>query len=227
MTPETPILLLGGAGFPTWIWDEVRAALPVESVAAVYPRQAGYGPAEYAHEILERAAWPEFVVVAHSIGGVVARAMLDQGADRIAGLLAIAATVPEPGASFLQSLPVPQRWIMTAVLRTVGTRPPDAAIRRVLGRGLEPAVIERLVADFVPEPLALYRRSAGSAPLPARSRYIVTTDDPDTPRNRQEVFAKGFASTREIATAHVPMLQDPAGLVALIDEFRQNPAPRR
>lgn len=226
-TSESPILFLSGAGFPAWIWDEVRALLPVESAVASYPRGKDDGPAEYAERILADTPWPEFVLVAHSIGGVVARALLDAAPDRIAGLLAIAATVPETGESFLQAQPVPQRWLLTAVLRLAGTKPPDAAIRSVLGRGLPEPTVARLVAEFTPEPLGLYRRPAGRAPLPGRSRYIVTTEDPDTPRQRQEVFAKGFGSTREIATGHVPMLQDPEGLAALIDAFRLEAGPAR
>jgi pimeloyl-ACP methyl ester carboxylesterase len=226
-TSETPILFLSGAGFPSWVWDEVRAALPVPTAVASYPREKNNGPGAYAERILADVAWPEFLVVAHSIGGVVARAMLDLAPERIVGLIAIAATVPEPGESFLQAQPVPQRWVLTAVLRLVGTRPPDAAIRSVLGRGLTDATAARLAAEFAPEPFALYRLPAGSAPIPAHSRYVVTTEDPDTPRQRQEVFAKGFGSTREIATGHMPMLQDPAGLAALIEDFRRAEGPVR
>ncbi|NQX26447.1 alpha/beta hydrolase [Microbacteriaceae bacterium VKM Ac-2854] len=226
-TSRTPILFLSGAGLPAWIWDEVRAALSVESAVAAYPRVKDNGPREYAQRILDDVDWSEFFVVAHSIGGVVARAVVDQAPDRVAGLLAVAATVPEPAESFLRAQPAPQRWVLATVLRLVGTKPPDGAIRSVLGRGLPAATASRLVADFAPEPLALYRRPGGDAPIPAHSRYIVTTDDPDTPRQRQEVFAKGFGSTREIATGHLPMLQDPAGLAALIDEFRREAGPVR
>jgi pimeloyl-ACP methyl ester carboxylesterase len=214
--PVVPVLFLGGAGLPGWIWDEVRADLPAttDSVVVRYPRGGDASLADYACAALEQAPWPSFAVVAHSVGGVVATELLARQSGRVAAILGVSAAVPRPGHSFVGAMPLPARWVLGAVLRTVGTRPPAKLIRTGLAGGLPDATADRIVADFDPESVRLYRDRTTARDLPAVRAYLHTTQDQEFTPEMQRGFAEALQVdwTEEVPTGHLPMLQDPAAV---------------
>jgi pimeloyl-ACP methyl ester carboxylesterase len=220
-SPTTPLLLIGGAGLPAWAWDDVRAALPAGHPTAVAARPAPGGPRtldDYARAALGDAPWPSFVAVAHSIGGVIATRIVEQAPDRVLGVVGIAALFPPPGRSFLGALPFPQRAVLGAVMRVLGTRPPASALRNGLAPGLDDAVVERLVADFVPESQELYRDAVGRVAYPPARGYLRTSDDPQMPLALQDRSAAtlGAGQIETLPTGHVPMLADPDGVAGAL-----------
>lgn len=223
-----PVLFLSGAGLPAWIWDELRAALPDARPSAVadYPRRPDTSLDDYAAQVLAEAPWPRFVVVAHSLGGVVATQMAGQAPERLAGLLAISAVIPPPGRSFLGAMPFPQRLVVGAAMRVMGTRPPAKMIRAGVARGLEPAVQERLVREFAPESQAVYRDPTGPRSFPALRGYVRTTADRELPEVLQRRFEGALEGSwsRTIASGHLPMLEAPETLAALVGEFLEGGA---
>ncbi|MEV0246929.1 alpha/beta hydrolase [Nocardia sp. NPDC050712] len=218
---STPVLFLSGAGLPAWIWDDVRSALSAESVVAAYPKQAGASLRDYAEAALAQAPQGRFTVVAHSIGGVVAAELVAIAPDRVAAVLGVAASVPAPGTSFLGALPFPQRYVVGLIMRLAGTRPPAKAIRAGVGFGVEEVALQRLIDDFAPESQRLYRDPVSQRVFPARTGYVVTTEDREFPPALQRGYAAelGSAPARELATGHLPMLQEPARLARLIEEL--------
>ncbi len=141
--------------------------------------------------------------------------------DRVAGVLGVAAVWPRPGRSFTAALPLPQRWLLPVILRLVGTRPPEQQLRSGLGAGLPAETVDRLVADFRPEARGLFVTPPPAGEAPERAGYVHTTEDRDMPRALQHSYAEalGAGFRRELATAHLPMLADPAGLTAAIADF--------
>lgn len=217
----TPILFLSGAGLPEWIWDDVRSALPVDSVVAAYPKRADATLHDYAAAALAQAPNGAFTIVGHSIGGVVASQITATAPQRVSGLLGIAASFPPAGTSFLGASPAPQRLLLGLVLRLAGTRPPEKAIRSGLCAGLDENVTARIVAEFEPESRYLYRDTVSPRTFPAHSGYVVTTADPELPEALQHKHATelGPGFRRELPTGHLPMLRDPASLTKIIQEF--------
>jgi pimeloyl-ACP methyl ester carboxylesterase len=212
-TTDTPVLFLSGAGLPAWIWDDLRADLTQASDTAVarYPRGPGACLADYADVAAAQAPWPTFAVVAHSIGGVVATELLARHSGRVAGVLGVAAFIPPPGRSFVHTTPFPNRLILPAVLRLAGTRPPAKAIRSGLAAGLPMPTVDRIVADFDPEPVRLYHDATSPRQLPAVTAYLHTSEDKEITAATQRRSAEALhaAWTQEIPTGHLPMLQDP------------------
>lgn len=212
-TTSTPVLFLGGAGLPAWMWDEVRSRLSGSTDTAVvrYPRGSGASLSDYADAAAARAPWPSFAVVAHSIGGVVAMELLARHRARVTGILGVAALVPLPGRSFVQLMPFPNRLVLPALLRLAGTRPPAGAIRSGLAAGLPAATADRIVTEFDPESVRLYRDPASPRELPPIRAYLHTSRDREitTATQRRSAHALDPVWTEEVATGHLPMLEDP------------------
>ena len=214
---HTPVLFLGGAGLPAWIWDDVRTGLPERTASAVarYPRAHGSGAAaslaDYADAAAAQAPWPTFAVVAHSIGGVVATSLLSRHPGRVTGVLGIAAVFPRPGRSFVGTMPLPARLVLGAAMRVAGTRPPTKVIR-AMAAGLSDAVADRLDADFDPEPISLYRDPSPTRDLPAARAYLSGSEDKELSLALQRASAGTLQATwiEESSTGHLPMLQAPA-----------------
>lgn len=224
-SPSTPILFLSGAGLPGWIWDSVRALIPVGSAVAEYPKRADATLRDYADTVLAQAPGPKFTIVAHSIGGVVASEVAALAPDRVDGLLGLAASMPVAGKSFLGALPAPQRTIVGLIMRFAGTRPPEKAIRSGLCAGVSDEDAARIVAEFAPESQPLYRDHVSPRTFPARRGYVVTTEDAEFPAAWQRRYSAELGSVwqRDIATGHLPMLQDSETLARMISEFMAAP----
>lgn len=217
---NSPLLFLGGAGLPAWIWDDVRAALPdgQETSVATYPRAGSLR--DYATEVLAGA--PErFVVVAHSVGGVVGTQLVAQAPDRVEGFVGVAASIPRAGQSFLGALPFPNRLVVGAVMRLAGTRPPAKVIRSGLASDLDDEQAARIVKEFTPESQRLYRDPVGERRFPELRGYVQTTNDKELPAALQAGYAAtlGSDSVRSLPTGHLPMLADPGALATALREL--------
>ncbi len=133
------IVFIHGAGLNGTIWEEVASGLSVPCLSAEYPyRDGGMKAREslslrtYSEHVVEHIeAWDvkRIVMVAHSLGGVVALQAAETLRDRVAGFIGVGAVIPACGGSFLSELPWPQRAVMRVVMRLLGTKPPESAIR--------------------------------------------------------------------------------------------------
>lgn len=226
-TPRHSILFLSGAGLPAWIWDDVRDRLGASYTAQVAPRPEGgaAGLRDYAEAAVGAMPAGQVFLVAHSAGGVVGAEVAGLAPERVAGFLAVSAIVPPPGGSFITTMPIPNRWVLSAAMRLAGTRPPDSAIRKTLANGLDEAIVNRLVADFVPESQGLYRDRIGPRPWLGRRGYAATARDRQLAPALQQRFAiqLGAAWRRELATGHLPMLEAPDALAEAIVSFVESP----
>lgn len=224
-----PILLLGGAGLPAWIWDDVRRELGGERELRVADRpDAGATRlTDHVHAALASAPPGRFAVVAHSAGGVVGAELAWRAPERVSAFLGVSAVVPAPGGSFLSAMPAPNRWVLGAVLRLAGTRPPEAAIRRSLAHGLDEELADRIVADFATEPLGLFADRTSAAGWGGPRGYVRTTDDRELPESVQRRSARHLAADwhAELDTGHLPMLEDPVALAGTIRRFLDQPGP--
>lgn len=211
----TPLLLVSGAGLPASIWDEVRSHLDAESRVVPSPGRDGT-LAAYADAAVRTAHdWPRFHLVVHSIGGAVAPAVVAAVPSRVARVTGVAAVVPPAGSSFVGALPVPGRWVTGAVVRLLGTRPPGSVLRSMC-RGLSDEDTARVIEGFSPEGRRLYLDRTPRCVWPEAS-YVVTTRDDQFPVAQQRKYAAELgARVESLPTGHLPMLERPAELAALL-----------
>lgn len=180
--------------------------------------------ADYAAALASHvAAWParRFVVVAHSIGGVLALRLAAEWTGRLAGIIAVGAAIPRAGGSFLSALPLPKRLLLRTILRTAGTKPPESAIRAGLCNDLPTDAANAVVRGFAAESLRLYTDPCGAAVPHVPKLYVKLTADREFGSALQDWMIANFApdAVREMACGHLPMLAQPEELRGIVDDF--------
>lgn len=222
-TNSQSLLLLSGAGLPSWIWDQTRDHLGEAMTTVVAPRPTSETARlhDYAEAAIAAMPSEQVVLVGHSAGGVVASEIARLAPERVAGFLAVSAIVPPAGGSFVSAMPVPNRWALSAAMRFAGTKPPESAIRKNLASGLDGEIVDRLIRDFTPEPQAYYRDHLSQGTWSAPRGYVTSTADRELPPALQKRFAATLDADwrHELTTGHLPMLEDPAGLADAITAF--------
>src|SRR5829696_2847935 len=119
---ELGLVLLHGAMLGRWIWASVEPLLAGPALAVDLPGR-GTKPAEVTQLTLDDVidsvtsdieSWPvdQVVLVAHSLSGILIPALISRLPGRAVHVVFVSAAVPEPGASYLDVLPVSQRLFL-------------------------------------------------------------------------------------------------------------------
>ncbi|MBA2662747.1 MAG: alpha/beta hydrolase [Bradymonadaceae bacterium] len=223
------LVLLHGAGLGAWIWRDVEPLLERPAFAVDFPFRDGtdaqrkhLGLSDYVDHVqaqIEAGPLEHVILVAHSISGIVAVELAARLPERVVGIVGVGAVIPKGANSFVSCLPQPQRTLIRVLMRLLGTRPPDGAIRTSLCSGLSDTLASEVIERFVPESRALYL-DRPSAPLPALATgYVKLTEDPEFALALQEKMAANLAAQEvfSIASGHLPMLSHPQALAAHLD----------
>ncbi len=214
MAPRIPLVLLGGAGLPVWIWDGVRDALGGGSTV---PPGLGDDLRSSAVAAFDYAPEGRFAIVAHGSSGVVAAEMARLDPYSVAAIVGIAAVVPRSGASYLDTVPFPASVAARRAVRGGGVHP---ALQPKALSGVDAAVAGRLRAEIVDEAEGRYRDPLQQLVLPSRRAYVITAGDPLVPLEAQRGFARVLdASTETLGGGHLPMLEQPRQLAGAIERL--------
>jgi pimeloyl-ACP methyl ester carboxylesterase len=223
--PKTAIIYIGGAGLSPAIWDGVRAKVSIQDAVLAYSRNDAASLESTVRESLAQLGTiqaTQYVLVAHSLGGVIGVELARKLGDKLAGFIAVSATIPAPGKSFVSTLPFPKRLLMPAILKLAGTKPPDSAIRKTLCSDLTDAQADAIIKAFTPEPRRLYLDNTSSDKLPsAKYTYVRTLNDKQVPPQQQSSMAQllpGVTIT-DIAGGHLSMISHPDELADSINAF--------
>jgi pimeloyl-ACP methyl ester carboxylesterase len=229
--PGPGLAFIHGAGLGGWIWEDVAPLVARPCLPTDFPHRdgdpstrKGLSLDDYAADVeAQIAAWEaeKVIIVAHSIGGVVGLKVAERLGERLAGFVAVSASIPRDGGSFVSSLPLPNRVLMTVVTRVVGTQPPEAALRKGLCNDLPEALADEVVERFTPESRSLYVDRADGGPPPVPRTYIRLTNDNEFDSRVQTAMARNLETDdiREVASGHLPMLGKPAQLAQVLNEF--------
>jgi pimeloyl-ACP methyl ester carboxylesterase len=130
----TTLLVAHGAWSAGWVWKKMRPLMRKQGHELVTPTYTGIGErsplanrdvALETHiadvlQVLHFAALTDVVLIGHSYGGVVATAVADRAADRIAPVVYVDAFVPRDGQSLLARLTAEARVRMLEAARLEG-----------------------------------------------------------------------------------------------------------
>ncbi|MDQ6422822.1 alpha/beta hydrolase [Paenibacillus sp. LHD-117] len=226
-------LFVHGAGLRGNVWRKVAEEIDAPFLLADFPLRDGseldrkkLGLSQYVQSIKEQLGeWGtrRFIIVAHSIGGVLALKLCDELGDRVAGLAAVGAAIPRDGGSFLSALPLGKRMMFSAILTLAGTKPPEAAIRAGLCNDLAAEQSDQVVRGFLPEAVRLYKERCEAVSPKLPSLYVKLLNDREFPADLQDRMIAGLHEplVAELNTGHLPMISDPNGVREALVRFRE------
>jgi pimeloyl-ACP methyl ester carboxylesterase len=226
-------VLVHGAFAGGWIWEPLVERLEAAGHCAEAPDlpTAEVTLAPYVRRLADVLdAHPEpAVVVASSMGGVIATQLAAQAPDRFARLVYSAAFVPQDGQSLIDLTRLPEgRDDQTQANLVVEGDPPMAFVPGEIARRtafaccsdeLAAWALERRTPQAVApfgEPVRLDGFRFGTIPI----TYVVCTRDQSIPPalQRRMLKAVGCADVVELDADHVPQLSATAELAELLDE---------
>lgn len=219
------IVYLSGAGLVPTIWDGVRAKAIVPDAVLTHSRGATTTLKSVVEDVLgqtQKLDATQYVIVAHSLGGVIGVELARALGSKFGGLVAISATIPAPGKSFVDTLPFPQNFVMPLLLNVAGTKPPASAIRKSLCSDLNDQQASEVISAFTPEPRSLYIDKTSVSELPtSQYLYVRTLQDKQTLLALQSNMAKQLpgAKIADIVGGHLAMISHPDKLAEIINNF--------
>lgn len=230
---NTHVIYLSGAGLNPVIWDDVCAKVTTPGTAIAHGREPATTLSSAVQDVLaqiQKLDARRYVIVAHSLSGVIGVEVARALGDKLDGFIAVTATIPSLGGSFTSALPFPQNLLMPLLLRIVGTKPPAAAIRSGLCSDLNDQQAAAIVDAFAPEPRSLYVDKTSTSQLPvSKYLYVRTLDDKEIPASHQATMAKRLPGgvVVDIAGGHMVMISHPDELATIINQFIATLSPDR
>lgn len=224
-------VFINGAGLDGRIWRKVIEGLDQPCLLIELPLRNGSVQArsslsleDYVTHVRKQTdEWKprRIVIVAHSLGGVLALGLAAGLGDRLAGIVAVGAVIPKDGGSFMSVLPFPKRMLMSGILRTIGTRPPAAAIRTGLCNGLSPDQTTEIVQGFIPESVRVYTDRINVSVPDVPKLYVRLTKDQEIGPSLQDQMIANLAphAVHSLDTGHLPMISQPEGLRSMLEAF--------
>ena len=236
------IVLVHGAFAGAWIWEPLAPLLEAQGHTVEAPDLPGHGDdrtpvaevtldayAERLCEVLGERAEPA-VVVAQSMGGMVATQAAARCAERIQAIVYVAAFVPQDGQSLVALTRLPEgAGDQTQANMVVEGDPPMATVPDEVTRRTTFAACSDEVAAWAlprrrPQPLLPFTQPAELAGLDLAAiprSYVLCTQDQSIPPplQRRMLETAGCEPVIELDTDHVPHLSRPAELAAILDRL--------
>ncbi|MBD0383221.1 alpha/beta fold hydrolase [Paenibacillus sedimenti] len=231
MKERIGFVFIHGAGLESRIWGQVVTGLESPSLLVDFPEREGdktirqsLSLQDYITHIKQQIqAWDvlKFVIVAHSLGGVLALKIAEDFSDRLVGFVAVGATIPSQGGSFLSVLPFAQRTLMRVLLRAFGTQPPESAIRKGLCNDLSPDQANEVVRGFAPESVRVYTDRIEALPPRVPKLYLKLMNDQEMNPSHQDKMIANLAPqhVEVLESGHLPMLSKPDELRFALNSF--------
>lgn len=228
-------VLLHGAGLGRWIWDEVLPLLYGEAIALDLPgRSDGTNPSDVTleqcidlvTETLEAQRLP-VALVGHSFSGEIALAAAARTPRKVARVILIASPIPESGKSFLSETPLPQRLILSLMLRTArnGISLPQSLLKKAYCNDLDESKTELVLRNVTREAPRIYLDPVDWSALPEKMPrfFVKLLNDQSVRREDQDRFMKRISATavQVLPAGHLPMLSNPDGLARVLNGFKE------
>lgn len=220
MADNVTVVFLHGAGTGPWIWQRVRAAIPVASEAIAVPsRQENASPEACAAAIdaeLNDKGIDRVFVVMHSLAGILAPELGKRLGDRLAGTVFLSAVVPPPGKRFVDVMGFPNGFVLRMLFKfnPRGLKPSSKMLRSELCNDLAEEDTVTLIDRYEAEWPGLYLAPVGAATYSHRPTYIKLLDDRSVRPRLQDRMIQGLPDPHVVTldAGHMAMLSRPDDL---------------
>lgn len=237
---DPTFVLIHGGGLDTWVWDRM---IPLLNLPALAIRRAAPGTnlnqltingcAQYVQSQIESAGLEKVILVAHSIGGVIAPAVATLLPDRVKQIVFVGATIPSEGRSAISVFPSSARfamnmwlWLTNWNMTSLIERAMEADMRKSLCNDLDEATTQQVLAGGKhAEPPAIFRDRVSRLNMPAvPCTYIKLLQDHSVlPSAKQDEMAANIGATvLTLDTGHTAMLSRPQELAQLLNVIAGN-----
>lgn len=220
------IIPVHGSGFGAWAWDGLTPLLRAigHRVCAIdLPGRAGALTSLAAQgQAVADAITGKAVLIGHSAGGYPITLAAELAPQKVAGLIYLAAYVPQAGSSVADlrragpSQPMRGHFRLSPD-RTAYGFDPSAARQMFFHDCSDPAVLtDRLCLEPIAPQETAFPALTHAPGLPRAA--IIATGDRAIPPDWQRDMARGLAC-HDIASGHCPHLANPIGLAGLISRI--------
>jgi pimeloyl-ACP methyl ester carboxylesterase len=227
-TPNTPVVLVHGGGLAGSCWEPMLPFVGGPVIAVDLPGRGAHPAdldavtiADAARSIVDdvdRAAFDDVVLVAHSLGGCSMPATIALLGDRARHVVFVACTVPPDGRSAYDTLD-PE---VTAKAREGGILG-DHAARDLFGNDLDDEQFAWFEAHQVPEAAGLVHGPVDLAPLaaPIPRTWVRTLRDNIVAAEKQLRFVDnvgGQCRVVDLDVGHMCMISAPGPLAEIVND---------
>lgn len=233
-------VLIHGGGLESWVWERVIPQLELPAITAHrIPPAANWKmlSLEECTRFVERqitdAEMNKAIIVAHSIGGVIARELAILAPQLVKGIVFLSANVPIAGKPSLSTLPLAQRvelaigqWLAKWNLTPV--KAVQRYIAETLCHDLDAAATRQMLERGTnPEPTALFFEPTSQFPFPnVPCTYVKLTNDRALhPSVQEQMAARINANVVTIASGHTVMLSCPQELAEVLNRVAHDVLP--
>jgi pimeloyl-ACP methyl ester carboxylesterase len=233
---DLAFVLIHGGGLDTWVWERM---IPLLDYPALAVRRAAPGTnlnrltitdsAKYIQSQIESTGFSRVILVAHSIGGVLAPVVATLLPQRVAHIVFVSANIPPEGNSAISIFSPSQRFGMAMWLRLMAwkisfmNKAVEEDMRKTLCNDMDEETVQQVLAGGKhPEPPAIFYEPVSRLQMPSvPCTYIKLLQDQGIlPPSRQEEMAANIgARVLTLNTGHTAMLSRPHELAELLNSI--------
>jgi pimeloyl-ACP methyl ester carboxylesterase len=233
---DLAFVLIHGGGLDPWVWERMTPLLDLPALAV---RRAAPGTnlnrltlddcAKYIQAEIEAAGLEKVILVAHSIGGVIAPVVATLLPDRVVQMVFVGATIPPEGRSAMSVFRPSERFGMAVWLRLKGwnltwmDKAIEEDMRKTLCNDMDEATVQQVLSGGNrPEPPAIFYDRVSRVHMPAvPCTYIKLLQDRGVlpPAKQDEMAANIGAKVLTLDTGHTAMLSRPQELAQLLNSI--------
>ena len=189
---DLAFVLIHGGGLDTWVWERITPLLDFPALAvrraaseANLNRLTITDSAKYIQSQIESAGAKRVILVAHSIGGILAPTVATLLPQRVVHIIFVGANIPPEGSSAISIFRPSERFGIALWLRLMAwkisfiNKAVEEDMRKTLCNDLDESTIQQILAGGKhPEPPALFYEPVSRLQMPSVPCTYIKLQDP-------------------------------------------------